>query len=101
MDAMQDRIAPRGRSEFVVAGGLRHHYLQYGNGPPIVVVPGITSPAITWEFVAEELADEFAVYALDVRGRGLTDRAASGAYRLPDFAADVAAVVEALDLDRP
>jgi N-formylmaleamate deformylase len=101
MDAMQDKIAPHGHSEFVVAGSLRHHYLRYGNGPPIVVVPGITSPAITWEFVAETLADEFAVYTLDVRGRGLTDRAASGAHRLPDYAADVAAVVEALTLDRP
>jgi N-formylmaleamate deformylase len=40
------------------------------------------------------------VLALDVRGRGLTDRASDG-YALPQYAADLAAVTHALELDRP
>ena len=35
-----------------------------------VIVPGITSPAITWEFVAERLADLARVVVLDLRGAG-------------------------------
>jgi N-formylmaleamate deformylase len=97
-----ERIAPRGTSGYADANGLRHHYLEYGDaGPAVVVVPGITSPAITWEFVSERLADGFRVYTLDVRGRGESARAQAGAYRLPDYAADVAGIIESLGLERP
>jgi len=37
----------------------------------------------------------------DVRGRGESDRAASGQYRLTDYAADVAGLVAALNLRTP
>src|SRR4051795_13648764 len=95
------RTQPRGQSEFVQANGLRHHYLSYGEGErTVVIVPGITSPAITWEFVAERLADQARVIVLDVRGRGLSDVPATG-YDLPDYAADVAGIVAALGLERP
>ncbi|MFS3135510.1 alpha/beta fold hydrolase [Gluconacetobacter sacchari] len=57
----------------VHANGIRQHYLRYGGqGQTMVLIPGITSPAITWGFVAEELARTFDVYVLDVRGRGLS-----------------------------
>jgi N-formylmaleamate deformylase len=96
------RTSPRGRSGYAVVAPLRLHYLEYGEaGPTIVVVPGITSPAITWEFVSEELARARRVVTLDVRGRGLSDRASSGLYRLSDYAADLAGLVDALGLDRP
>jgi N-formylmaleamate deformylase len=95
------RTEPRGESGYVEANGLRHHYLSYGGGArTLVVVPGITSPAITWEFVAEALASHARVIALDVRGRGLSDKPASG-YTLPDYAADVAGVIAALGLEKP
>jgi N-formylmaleamate deformylase len=95
------RTPPRGRSGFAEANGIRHHYLAYGDGDrAVVIVPGITSPAITWEFVAERLAQDARVITLDVRGRGLSDVPATG-YDLPDYAADVAGVIGALGLDRP
>ena len=38
----------------VHANGIRQHYLRYGGkGSPLVLVPGITSPAITWGFVGD------------------------------------------------
>lgn len=79
---------------------LRLHYLEYGSGPPLVIVPGITSPAITWEFVAELLADEHRVLTLDNRGRGLSDKPASG-FSLRDYAGDLAAMIRYLELERP
>ena len=94
-------IQARGASGFVEANGIRQHYLEYGSGPvEIVIVPGITSPAITWEFVAEELARDFRVLTLDVRGRGLSDKPESD-YSLPEYAADVAGLIGALGLRSP
>lgn len=85
----------------MTADGVRLHHLVYGNGEPtVLMLPGITSPAITWEFVAEPLAVGRRVIVLDIRGRGLSDAPASG-YALTDYVADVSAVIEALGLDRP
>jgi N-formylmaleamate deformylase len=91
----------------VRANGIRQHYLRYAgasalrsNRDPIVLIPGITSPAITWGFVAERLSREFDTYVLDVRGRGLSEASASLDYSLDAQAADTAAFASALGLAR-
>ena len=84
----------------VRANGIRQHYLRYGgSGPAVVIVPGITSPAVTWGFVAERFAPHLDTYVLDVRGRGLSEASATLDYGLDACAADVAAFAEALGLD--
>lgn len=90
-----------GESRFVEANGLRLHFLEYGDESqaPLVILPGITSPAITWEFVALELRRDYRVLTMDVRGRGLSDRGES--YELPVLARDVAESIAELGLDRP
>jgi N-formylmaleamate deformylase len=96
-----ERTPARGTSRYIAAGDLRLHVLEYaGDGPAVVIVPGITSPAISWEFVAEQLAPDYHVFALDNRGRGLSDHPESG-YALRDYADDLAAVIEGLGLERP
>jgi len=99
-DAAQMHSPSVGRDGYFESGDVRLHYLEYGSdGQPLVIVPGITSPAITWGFIAEKLADGHRVIVLDVRGRGLSDKPTTG-FTLPDYAADVAALLGALDLDR-
>jgi N-formylmaleamate deformylase len=52
----------------------RLHVLDYcGSGVPLVILPGITSPAITMDFVAREITDLVRPIVVDVRGRGLSD----------------------------
>lgn len=91
----------------VAANGIRQHVLRYGgsDGPraqrdTIVLVPGITSPAITWGFVGERLGQQFDTYILDVRGRGLSSASDSLDYSLEAQTADVLALVQALGLAR-
>jgi N-formylmaleamate deformylase len=95
-------IESLGRSDFVNANGLRLHLLCYGDtGPAVIIVPGITSPALTAEFLALELSRDYRVAVLDVRGRGRSDAAPSGGYTLKHYADDLAAVVTALGDERP
>ncbi|VVD74431.1 alpha/beta hydrolase [Pandoraea pneumonica] len=91
----------------VAANGIRQHYLRYGgtdgaraSRPAIVLIPGITSPAVTWGFVGEVLGREFDTYVLDVRGRGLSSASPDLDYSLDAQADDVAALVAALKLER-
>jgi len=87
-------------SRWVRSGDVRLHALDYGgNLPPLVVLPGITSPAITMDFVARELTDLVRPVVLDVRGRGLSDDGEG--HSLEDYAADTEALISGLRLDRP
>ncbi|WP_019171760.1 alpha/beta fold hydrolase [Pseudaminobacter salicylatoxidans] len=86
----------------VSANGIRQHFLRYGGkGSPVILIPGITSPAITWGFVAERLADVHDVYVLDVRGRGLSSTGPDLSYDLDTMARDVCEFAAAQGLDRP
>ncbi len=91
----------------VRANGIRQHYLRYGgvageraSRDPVIVVPGITSPAITWGFVGERLGRHFDTYIIDVRGRGLSSSEPGLDYGLDAQARDLIALAEALDLKR-
>lgn len=85
----------------VHANGIRQHYLRYGGkGKPVVIVPGITSPAPTWGFVAERFGRHFDTYVLDVRGRGLSEASDTLDYGLDACAADIAGFVSALGLQQ-
>ncbi|NUO88154.1 MAG: alpha/beta hydrolase [Cupriavidus sp.] len=91
----------------VHANGIRQHYLRYGGNEgeraardAVVIVPGITSPAITWGFVGEQFGTRFDTYILDVRGRGLSSAEPGLDYGLDAQAGDVVAFAEALGLPR-
>jgi N-formylmaleamate deformylase len=84
----------------VAANGIRQHVLRYGGGgKPLLIVPGITSPAITWEFVAEAMAGEFDTHVVDVRGRGLSSSGPGLDYGIDALADDLIGLVDALHLD--
>jgi N-formylmaleamate deformylase len=83
----------------LAANGIRQHYLRYGGkGPPLVLLPGITSPAVTWNFVGERLGECFDTYIFDARGRGLSSGGKDLDYGLDAMADDVAAAIDALEL---
>lgn len=92
------------RGAHCMANGIRLHYLEFysdRNAPAILLLPGITSPAVTWSFVAERLASTHRVFVLDIRGRGLSESRSGLSYRVDDYAQDARAFVETLSLERP
>ena len=82
------------------AGGLRLHYLDWGNdaAPPMVLLHGFSGHAHTWDAFARAMRDQFHVLALDQRGHGDSDWAKDGAYTVDDHAADVGALHDQLKL---
>lgn len=85
----------------VDTNGIRLHYLEYGtSGPTLLLMPGLTANAHSFDgLIAAGLAERMRVLALDLRGRGLSDKP-DGGYRMSDHAADVLGLMDALDLDR-
>jgi N-formylmaleamate deformylase len=89
----------------VQANGIRQHYLRYGGAArsgvdPVIIVPGITSPAATWGFIGERFGAMFDTYVLDVRGRGLSSASDTLDYSLDAQSQDLVAFAQAAGLKR-
>jgi pimeloyl-ACP methyl ester carboxylesterase len=83
------------------AGDIELAVTEYeADGPPLLLLHGIGSRGVSWWPVLDRLAMHARPIALDLRGHGASDKPATG-YLLPDYAADLAALVDALGLDRP
>ncbi len=70
-----------------------HCHIQ-GSGAPLVLLHGITGSGLCWGRTADALAQEYTVYALDLRGHGESDAPPSG-YTYADNAADVVELLRA------
>lgn len=81
------------------ADGVEIAYDVSGDGPPLVLVHGITESRAAWDPLVPDLAADHTVVALDVRGHGESGPAAS--YDTTAMVADLAAVVDALGLTDP
>jgi len=85
---------------FAVARGLRMRYLEWPGGDlPIVLLHGLSANANEFAAVGTALSPRFRVVAPDLRGRGGTDKPASG-YTMADHAADVISLLDTLGIDR-
>ncbi|HLJ36320.1 MAG TPA: alpha/beta hydrolase [Ktedonobacteraceae bacterium] len=93
------------QSQMIHLPSGRFRYLSWGaertEHPPMLLLHGITSSALSWVRVGPALADRYRVYALDQRGHGESIKPAQGAYSLRHSADDALAFLEALDLERP
>jgi pimeloyl-ACP methyl ester carboxylesterase len=66
--------------------------------PPALLVHGTGFVAEVWDEVARALARRYTVYGIDRRGHGASHKPSAERYHFLDFASDVCAVVEALNL---
>jgi pimeloyl-ACP methyl ester carboxylesterase len=66
--------------------------------PPALLVHGTGFVAEVWDEVASGLQSKYTVYGLDRRGHGASHKPPTDRYHFLDFASDICAVVEALDL---
>jgi pimeloyl-ACP methyl ester carboxylesterase len=77
------------------------HYLDHpGSDPPLILMPGLTANAHSFDgLINAGLSPAQRVLALDLRGRGLSDKPDSG-YSMADHAADVLGLLDALKLQQ-
>ncbi|WP_144957980.1 alpha/beta fold hydrolase [Pseudomonas oryzihabitans] len=81
---------------------LSLHVLQWGRpeATPVIMLHGLRAYAQTWASLAESLGDAYCVYALDQRGRGLSDWAEPASYCTESYVRDLEDLVAHLGLAR-
>ena len=80
-----------------VEPGVDLFYRAVGSGRPVVLLHGWTMTHLVWDRQVSDLAGEYRVVLPDLRGHGDSDKPV-GAYDPDRHAADVAALLEHLDL---
>ena len=82
--------------------GLRLHYRDYAgpaDRPPILCLPGLTRNARDFEPIADRLAGNWRVLAIEFRGRGLSQHDPNPANYVPQtYAADVLKLLDQLGI---
>ncbi|CAD5200372.1 alpha/beta fold hydrolase [Pseudomonas sp. FEN] len=80
--------------------GCTLHYEEYGQGTPVLLIHGLGSSTEDWEMQVPALAARHRVIVMDIRGHGRSDKPRER-YSIAGFSADVLALIEHLNLDRP
>jgi pimeloyl-ACP methyl ester carboxylesterase len=89
------------KSVFLETARIRLHYLDHeGGGAPVILLHGVSSNAHAFDALAGAgLGARRRLVALDQRGRGLSDKPASG-YGMAEHAQDVLSLIDALRVER-
>jgi pimeloyl-ACP methyl ester carboxylesterase len=86
-------------SSLILKTGVRLHYAYKGDpsGTPVIMLHGFTDSWFSFSRVLPLLDNKYRVYILDQRGHGDSDRPMGG-YALPQFAGDVVAFMDAMNI---
>ena len=93
---MQEIDSPSGVVES--SDGALIYYEMSGDGPPILFVHGWLMSSRFWVRQVEGLSRDFTVVTMDLRAHGNSSKILHG-HTVPQYARDVRAVIEALELD--
>ena len=85
----------------VQTNDIETYYERSGSGPPVVFVHGAIVDYTQWQPQFDALSDDYTTIAYDVRGHGRTGGSDRESYSMDLFSDDLAALVDALELDRP
>lgn len=87
-------------SHYYYSQRLKLHYVDWGNAdkPPMLLIHGGRDHARNWDWVAEQLRDEYHVIAPDLRGHGDSEWARGSQYALIDYVLDIAQLLEQVQL---
>lgn len=88
------------KDKFVEANGIKIHYVEEGEGPPLLLIHGGGLTAKSWQGLAKEASRYFRVIMPDSRGHGLTNNP-QGTFSYDLMTEDMAAFVKALKLEKP
>jgi len=99
-DKHQTYLKPRyGLDKFISVQGYNLHYVEAGEGEPILLIPGAFSTYRHWNRVIPYLSEHYKLVCLDYLGVGDSDKPKSGfGYTIEEQADLIVKMIEALQI---
>lgn len=90
------------QQKFVETNGIKLAYLDYeGEGEPLILMHGLSANSHHFDgLMRAGLGEKFRVLAVDLRGRGLSDKPTGMVYSPDDHARDIIGMMDALGLGK-
>ena len=90
-----------GQDRFVVVQNRNIHYVESGEGHPVLLIPGAWSTYRYWNRITPLLSNHYRLLALDYLGTGDSDKPGSGfAYTVEEQADLIAGMLETLQMSK-
>ncbi len=85
-------------SHFFVKDNMRYHYIDEGEGEPLLMVHGNPTWSFAWRKFVQELSPNYRTIAVDHMGCGFSDKPQGYHYRLEQHIDNLCSLIEHLDL---
>jgi 3-oxoadipate enol-lactonase len=85
---------------YAIVNKIRMHYEVSGHGDPVLLINGLSAPAVNWTLQAKALERDFTVVVFDNRGVGETDLPAEPVYSTGQMADDAAGILRQAKISR-
>jgi len=93
------RNLPGFENKYTTVNGIKLHYVEGGSGKPLICLPGWPQTWFSLHPVAMQLAKEYRVIIVDLRGMGTSEKPESG-YDKKTMAIDIHELVVQLGLEK-
>ena len=88
------------KGRFVTVDGKKVHYVEAGNGQPIILIHGFLCHSVMWKKNIDTLAEKFKVYAIDLWGWGYSERLKETEYSFERYGKQIAGFMDALNIKK-
>ena len=96
----EEAIQKFGKGKFVTVNGKKVHYVEAGNGPPIILIHGFFYHTVMWKKNIHALSEKFKVYAIDLWGWGYSERLNENEYSIERYGKQIVGFIDALNIKK-
>ena len=96
----EEAVSKWAKGKLVMVDGKKVHYLEKGEGPPIILIHGFLYSTVMWKKNIEDLAKKFKVYVIDLWGWGYSERLKEQNYSYALYGKQIVGFMDALSIPR-
>jgi pimeloyl-ACP methyl ester carboxylesterase len=96
----EDAVSKWAPGKFVLVDGKKIHYLEKGEGEPVILIHGFLYHTVMWKKNIDDLAKKFKVYAVDLWGWGYSERLKENEYSFDRYGKQIVGFMDALNIKK-
>ena len=94
----KDAVQKYAEGKFVTVDGKKIHYIEKGEGKPVIFIHGFLYSTVMWNKSIDAFASKFKTYAVDLWGWGYSERLNATDYSFPFYAQQILQFMDALNI---